>query len=234
MTVPDNSTHCLEIVTPDVQAMPESNREYLHTAEDGITRCRWGKDHLDYQSYHDQEWGHPTVDDSRLFEKICLEGFQSGLSWLTILRKRENFRKVFLDFDFNQVAKFNQKDVERLLQDAGIIRHRGKIEATINNAQRALEVVDEFGSLAAYIWGWEPISTEPHVGKGEYNHPTPSITKTSLALSKDLKKRGWKFFGPTTAYAFMQAMGLVNDHIEGCASRDIVSTKRSKLKPPGS
>ena len=214
------------------KVMSDLNNKYLHTAADGITRCSWGKEHQDYREYHDEEWGHPTVNDHRLFEKICLEGFQSGLSWLTILRKRENFRKVFLDFDFNQVSKFGEKDVERLLLDAGIIRHRGKIEASINNAQRALELVDEFGSLAAYIWRWEPTAVEPHIGKGEYSHPIPSITKTSTALSKDLKKRGWKFFGPTTAYAFMQAMGLVNDHLEGCASRQVVAVKRLELEPP--
>ena len=155
--------------------------------------------------------------------------FQSGLSWLTILRKRENFREAFLDFDFNKVALLDETDVERLLQNAGIIRHRGKIEATINNANRALELVEEFGSLRTYIWGWEPSTVEQHIGKGEYTHPIPSITKTSQALSKDLKKRGWKFFGPTTAYAFMQAMGLVNDHIEGCDSRKVVEAKRIKL-----
>jgi len=210
--------------------MTDTNNPNLHTSEDGITRCKWGRDHLDYQQYHDEEWGHPTVDDYKLFEKICLEGFQSGLSWLTILRKRENFRKAFLDFNFNKVAKFDTTDVERLLQNAGIVRHRGKIEATINNASRALELVEEFGSLKTYIWQWEPTSVEPHIGKGEYNYPIPSITRTSQALSKDLKKRGWKFFGPTTAYAFMQAMGLVNDHIEGCASRKVVGDKRKKLK----
>jgi len=212
--------------------MSDLNEKHLHTYQDGITRCWWGKDDRDYQEYHDEEWGHPTVDDYKLFEKICLEGFQSGLSWLTILRKRENFRQVFLDFDFTKVAKFDDSDVDRLLQDAGIVRHRGKIEATINNAKRALEIVDEFGSLGAYIWGWEPNTNEAHIGKGEYNYPVPSITKTSQALSKDLKKRGWKFFGPTTAYAFMQAMGLVNDHIEGCASRKIVANLRKAFKPP--
>lgn len=203
---------------------------HLHTGEDGINRCYWGKDDPDYQRYHDEEWGRPTTDDFRLFEKICLEGFQSGLSWLTILRKRENFRKAFLDFNFNKIAHYGDDEVASLMQDSGIIRHRGKIEATINNAHRAIEMVDEFGSLCTYIWQWEPKSKEPHIGKGEYNDPTPSITQTSQALSKDLKKRGWKFFGPTTAYAFMQAMGLVNDHVEGCAFRNIANNMRQDLQ----
>ena len=206
--------------------------KHVHTAEDGITRCSWAKDHLDYRNYHDVEWGRPVSNDFQLFEKICLEGFQSGLSWLTILRKRENFRQAFANFDFNKIADYNEDNVSQLLQNSGIIRHRGKIEATINNAQRALELVEEFGSLAAYIWGWEPASREPHIGKGEYSHPIPSITRTSELLSKDLKNRGWKFFGPTTAYAFMQAMGLVNDHMEGCAFRKIVESIRSEFEPP--
>jgi len=212
--------------------MSDLKDKHLHTAEDGITRCWWGSDHLDYRLYHDEEWGRPEANDFKLFEKICLEGFQSGLSWLTILRKRENFRAAFVGFDFNKVARFNDADVQRLLQDAGIVRHRGKIAATINNAQRALELVDEFGSLAAYVWQWQPSEVEAHVGKGEYNQPIPSITKTSQELSKDLKKRGWKFFGPTTAYAFMQAMGLVNDHMQGCDCRMQVERERQKFKRP--
>jgi DNA-3-methyladenine glycosylase I len=208
------------------------NKKYLHTAEDGITRCWWGSDHQDYRLYHDQEWGDPVANDFQLFEKICLEGFQSGLSWLTILRKRDNFRRVFVDFDFYQVANFDESDVARLLLDAGIIRHRGKIEATINNARRALEIVDEFGSLSAYIWQWEPSAVEPHVGKGNEGNPNPSITATSQALSKDLKKRGWKFFGPTTAYAFMQAMGLVNDHQQGCACHQKIEKMRNEFIRP--
>jgi DNA-3-methyladenine glycosylase I len=206
--------------------------KHLHTAEDGITRCSWAKDQLDYRNYHDVEWGRPVSNDFQLFEKICLEGFQSGLSWLTILRKRENFRQAFANFDFNKIADYNEDNVSQLLENSGIIRHRGKIEATINNAHRALELVEEFGSLAAYIWQWEPASPEPHIGKGEYSHPIPSITRTSELLSKDLKKRGWKFFGPTTAYAFMQAMGLVNDHMEGCAFRKIVESIRSEFEAP--
>ena len=212
--------------------MSDLNHKYLHTGEDGITRCWWGSDHLDYRRYHDEEWGRPVAIDIQLFEKICLEGFQSGLSWLTILRKRENFRKAFAGFDFEKIANFDDDSVARLLLNDGIVRNRGKIEATINNARCALEIVDEFGSLAAFIWKWEPNSPEPHIGKGDYNHPHPSITKTSQSLSKDLKKRGWKFFGPTTAYAFMQAMGLVNDHVEGCSIREIVEAMRREFKPP--
>ncbi len=213
-------------------AMSELNNQYLHTAEDGITRCWWGSDHLDYRRYHDQEWGRPVADDFLLFEKICLEGFQSGLSWLIILRKRENFREAFAGFDFTKIAAFDNNNVASLLQNEGIVRHRGKIEATINNAQRALEIVNEFGSLAAYLWQWMPSSPESHTGKDNHDHPLPSITPTSVALSKDLKKRGWKFFGPTTAYAFMQAMGLVNDHIESCAIREEVEALRRDFELP--
>lgn len=205
---------------------------YLHTASDGITRCRWAGDDVLYQHYHDHEWGRPTQDDIQLFEKMCLEGFQSGLSWLTILRKRENFRRAFAGFDFNQIIHFDAEDVSRLLQDAGIVRHRGKINATLNNAHRTLEIVDEFGSLAAYIWQWEAKFPESHIGKGEYHHPIPSITQTSQSLSQDLKRRGWKFFGPTTAYAFMQAMGLVNDHMQGCVCHPIIEGLRENLIRP--
>jgi DNA-3-methyladenine glycosylase I len=196
------------------------------TAEDGICRCWWGHEPQDYRQYHDEEWGRPVADDIRLFEKICLEGFQSGLSWLTILRKRENFRAAFAGFDFYKIVEFDDNDVSRLLLNAGIIRHRGKIEATINNAHCALEIVAEFGSLANYIWGWEPESPEPGIGPNDSHLPVPSMTKTSQLLSKDLKKRGWKFFGPTTAYAFMQAMGLVNDHVQGCVFRTVVDRAR--------
>ncbi len=211
-----------------------SRTSYLETGADGIVRCWWGSGDPDYQRYHDDEWGRPVDDDHRLFEKICLEGFQSGLSWLTILRKRENFRAAFAGFDFTVVAGFGDKDIELLLENAGIVRHRGKIQATINNAARALELVDEFGSLAAYVWRWEPREKEPHVGKGEYSWPVPSVTATSKALSNDLKKRGWKFFGPTTAYAFMQAMGMVNDHVPGCHCYDKVSDLRRRFGRPGS
>lgn len=213
--------------------MTELNKKYIVMDEDGVIRCWWGHGPLVYRRYHDEEWGRPVADDFKLFEKICLEGFQSGLSWLTILRKRENFREAFAGFDFNRIAEFNDEDVTHLLHNTGIIRHRGKIEATINNANRVLEIVDEFGSLARYIWSWEPKSREPGIGKNDNNTLIPSITKTSQLLSKDLKKRGWKFFGPTTAYAFMQAMGLVNDHMEGCAVRKIVEQARNEFHRPG-
>jgi DNA-3-methyladenine glycosylase I len=184
---------------------------YVLTGQDGLDRCRWcGSDAL-YMRYHDGEWGRPVHDDTRLFEKICLEGFQSGLSWLTILRKRENFRAAFDGFDIRTVALYTERDIARLLQNEGIIRHRGKIEATINNAARAIELAEEFGSLDAYFWGWRP-QDEGTPRQGQL----PAETPESKALSKDLKKRGWKFVGPTTCYAFMQAMGLVNDHFEGC------------------
>ena len=177
-------------------------------------RCGWPGNHDDYLAYHDHEWGRPTTDPHRLFEKICLEGFQSGLSWLTILRKREEFRSVFADFDFEVVAGFGAADVERLLGNPGIIRHRGKIEATINNAKRACELVDAEGSLVDWIWSWavvEPERVDTPDGPG-----LPSSTERSKALAKELKARGWRFFGPTTAYAFMQSEGLTNDHDPTC------------------
>lgn len=185
-----------------------------------VARCFWvPDDNPVYQAYHDDEWGFPVADDHRLFEKICLEGFQSGLSWWTILRKREAFRSAFAGFDFEAVARFGPEDVERLLGDAGIVRHRGKIEATINNARRACELVEREGSLAAYVWRFEPDPASRPAKLTEAALRTLSTSPESVALSKDLKKRGWRFFGPTTAYAFMQAMGLVNDHTEECASR---------------
>jgi DNA-3-methyladenine glycosylase I len=196
-----------------------------------MKRCWWpGEDPL-YIRYHDEEWGRPVTDDRRLFEKICLEGFQSGLSWLTILRKRDNFRKAFRDFDPKAVSRFGARDVQRLLQDAGIIRHRGKIESTINNAKRALELIEERGSLAAYFWSWEPDAKTRPKKLSREALMTMAITPESTALSKDLKKRGWTFVGPTTCYAFMQAMGLVNDHIDGCVVRADVDRARRSLRP---
>jgi DNA-3-methyladenine glycosylase I len=195
-----------------------------------VKRCWWpGEDEL-YVRYHDDEWGRPVVDDRRLFEKICLEGFQSGLSWITILRKRENFRTAFKNFDPKTVARFGARDVERLVKDAGIIRHRGKIESTINNAKRALELIDEKGSLAAYFWSWEPpaASRPKSISRGAIVSTTPQ----SIALSKDLKKRGWSFVGPTTCYAFMQAMGLVNDHVDDCGVRSEIERFRKKFTRP--
>ncbi len=179
---------------------------------DGVTRCWWCGDDPLYVRYHDDEWGHPVTADVRLFEKICLEGFQSGLSWLTILRKRENFRAAFAGFDVDTVAAFDEADVARLLADAGIVRHRGKIASTINNAGRARVLIDEFGSLYAYVSQFKPARAGRLTVGGELLATCPE----SVAMSKDLKRRGWSFVGPTTMYAFMQAMGLVNDHIEGC------------------
>ena len=193
---------------------------------DGKCRCAWCDSAPEFNVYHDTEWGFPVTDDRRLFEKICLEGFQSGLSWRTILTKRENFRAAFEGFDFYKLAMFDDKDVERLLQDAGIIRHRGKIEAAINNAKRACEMIEREGSLAAYFWRFEPDADEIAIPQ------TMSTSPTSIALSKDLKKRGWKFVGPTTVFAFMQAMGLINDHADGCFLRpEIDDIRRSFVRP---
>jgi DNA-3-methyladenine glycosylase I len=204
----------------------------LIAGTDGDRRCAWpGNDEL-YRHYHDQEWGRPVGNDIRLFEKICLEGFQSGLSWLTILRKRENFREAFDGFDFERVADFTEKDVERLLANAGIIRHRGKIVSTINNARRARELVEEAGSLAAWFWKFEPPSHgRPKLIDRAAVMAMPK-TATSTLISKELKKRGWSFVGPTTVYAFMQAMGMVNDHIEGCVCRPVVERERAQFRRP--
>lgn len=207
-------------------------RTGLIVGADGMTRCFWPGELPDYLAYHDNEWGVPVSNDFRLFEKICLEGFQSGLSWLTILRKRENFRAAFDGFDFHRVARYRQADVERLLEDKGIVRHRGKIESTINNAKRAIELVAEKGSLAAYFWSFEPGAKDRPV---VVDYPTLIAnpkTETSIRISKDLKKRGWSFVGPTTVYAFMQAMGLVNDHIEGCHCRAHIEKLRQSFKRP--
>jgi len=198
----------------------------LFLAPDGRPRCHWCAATSDYLAYHDTEWGFPVADDQRLFEKISLEGFQSGLSWRTILAKRENFRAAFANFDFNQVTHFGLDDVERLLQDAGIVRHRGKIEAVIHNAARAQELVAEAGSLASFFWRYEA-AADPLAA--------PQVVSTSpesVALSKALKKRGWKFVGPTTVYAFMQAMGLVNDHAMGCVVRAQVAHARTPFVTP--
>ena len=179
-----------------------------------MKRCWWAGDDPLYIDYHDNEWGRPTTDPHRLFEKICLEGFQSGLSWLTILRKRDRFREVFAQFNFEEVACFGEPDVERLLNDAGIIRHRGKIEATINNAQRACELVESEGALVDWIWSWAVESPEREMSSDGLQ--VPAKTERSAALAKELKARGWRFFGPTTAYAFMQSEGLTNDHDTAC------------------
>lgn len=194
---------------------------------DGKPRCRWSGSAPDFPVYHDEEWGWPVADDRRLFEKICLEGFQSGLSWRTILTKRENFRAAFHDFDFNRVARFGARDVTRLLKDAGIIRHRGKIESVINNAKRAQELVKQEGSLAEFLWRYEP---DPKTLAAPQSVTTIA---EAIALSKELKKRGWSFVGPTTVYAFMQAMGLVNDHAEACVIRRQVERARKGFRRPG-
>jgi DNA-3-methyladenine glycosylase I len=206
--------------------------ERLVRGEDGVARCFWGASPPEYQAYHDAEWGFPVADDRRLFEKLVLEGFQSGLSWLTILRKRENFRKAFAGFDFEQVARFGERDVERLLGDAGIVRHRGKIEAAISNAQRAVELVEAEGSLAAYVWRFEPDPSTRPATLTWTALMEMAQTDESRALAKDLKRRGWRFVGPTTVYAFMQAMGLVNDHLDGCDARPAASRARAAFTSP--
>ncbi|MFC5508124.1 DNA-3-methyladenine glycosylase I [Bosea massiliensis] len=193
---------------------------------DGLSRCRWCAAAPEFMAYHDREWGFPVDNDNRLFEKLCLEGFQSGLSWRTILAKRENFRVAFHGFDFNRIATFTDADVERLLNDKGIVRHRGKISAVINNAKRAQELVTQEGSLAAYIWRFEPKVEELAAAQ------TASMSAASHTLSKDLKRRGWSFVGPTTVYAFMQAMGLINDHLYECIIREKVAQARVAFQPP--
>jgi len=193
---------------------------------DGKLRCKWCDAAPEFIDYHDNEWGFPVDDDQRLFEKLSLESFQSGLSWRTILAKRENFRAAFHHFDFDCIARFGKRDLNRLLKDEGIVRHRGKIEATINNAKRAQEIVKQEGSLAAFLWRYEP---DP---KKCAKPQTASTSAESIALSKDLKKLGWKFLGPTTAYAFMQAMGLINDHVEGCVMWSKVERARKSFKRP--
>ncbi|MGO7039021.1 DNA-3-methyladenine glycosylase I [Rhizobium acaciae] len=195
---------------------------------DGRPRCRWCAAAPEFMPYHDSEWGFPVDDDHRLFEKLCLEGFQSGLSWRTILAKRENFRSAFLGFDFDCIARFMDADIERLLQDPGIVRHRGKIAAVVNNARHAQELVKQEGSLAAYVWRFEPKASELSPPQ------TASVSAASIAMSKDLKKRGWSFVGPTTVFAFMQAMGLINDHAEGCVVRDKAAAARATFRRPTS
>ena len=199
---------------------------------DGVPRCWWAGNDALYVRYHDEEWARPVVDDNRLFEKICLEGFQAGLSWLTILRKRDAFRHAFVNFDIARVARFGARDVNRLLNDSGIVRHRGKIESAINNARCAQDVVQEYGSLAAYIWQWEPAAKSRPRRLTKAALMELAVTPESNAFSKDLKRRGWTFVGPTTIYAFMQAMGLVNDHLEGCATRRSIETARRQLIRP--
>ena len=194
------------------------------TGLDGKPRCAWCSNVTEFLDYHDSEWGRPVSDDRRLFEKLCLESFQSGLSWRTILNKRENFRRAFAGFDFAKVAGYGEDDITRLMNDSGIVRHRGKIEAVVNNARKCVELVRHEGSLAAFIWRFEAETTA--------RPQSSSTSEASHALSRELKKRGWKFVGPTTVFAFMQAMGLVNDHSEGCVSRELVERERSQFRRP--
>jgi DNA-3-methyladenine glycosylase I len=206
--------------------------EGLLAGPDGRLRCAWaGNDPL-YRAYHDEEWGRPTADDRYLFEKLCLEGFQSGLSWLTILRKRENFRRAFANFDAEALAAFGPADVERLLGDAGIVRHRGKIESVLNNARRVQELRDEAGSLAAFAWRYQPGPASRPERLDWATLRALATTPESTAVSKELRKRGWSFVGPTTVYAFMQAVGIVNDHVEGCVQREAIEAERSAFVPP--
>jgi DNA-3-methyladenine glycosylase I len=212
--------------------MSDLPQDGLLIGEDGLARCWWAGSTPEYCAYHDTEWGFPVSDDVRLFEKLSLEGFQAGLSWLTILRKREAFREAFAGFDYAHVAGFGERDVKRLLGDAGIVRHRGKIEAVINNAQRALELVEAEGSIAGYIWRFEP---KPHPGRlDRAGLSERTLTPESVALAKDLKRRGWRFVGPTTMYAFMQSMGLVNDHLHGCHTQADVDSTRERFERPSS
>ncbi len=204
----------------------------LVEGSDGRLRCWWSSGLADYEAYHDNEWGRPVTDDRRLFEKLSLEGFQSGLSWLTILRKRENFRRAFANFEPEAVAAFGEEDIERLVADPGIVRHRGKIVSTINNARRALDLIASEGSLAAYVWRFEPPASErpPRFDRAALSAATTA--PAAIRMSKDLKKRGWSFVGPTTVYAFMQAMGMVNDHLDGCICRLRVEALRDALQRP--
>jgi DNA-3-methyladenine glycosylase I len=205
----------------------------LVRGDDAFVRCSWCAGDPLYRSYHDREWGFPVADDQRLFEKIVLEGFQAGLSWLTILRKRENFRRAFHGFAIDRVARMGARDVKRLLSDAGIVRHRGKIEAAIHNAGRCVRLIERHGSLAAYVWAFEPPAGERPRRVTRTAVVKLTETPTSRALSKALRAEGFAFVGPTTMYAFMQAMGLVNDHFEGCMARERALAGRARFRPPG-
>lgn len=198
----------------------------LYVGPDSRPRCRWAGLAPEFLAYHDAEWGFPVADDYRLFEKICLEGFQSGLSWRIVLAKREGFRAAFAGFDFHEVARFTATDVERLVQDPSIVRHRGKIESVVNNARQACKIVDAEGSLAAFLWRFEPDA------KDLATPQSASTSAASVALSKELKRRGWTFVGPTTVYAFTQAVGLINDHAEGCTTRPEAEKARKRFKRP--
>ena len=212
--------------------MPDLARSGLLPGPDGKLRCAWGASAPEYLPYHDEEWGLPTADDVRLFEKVCLEGFQAGLSWLTILRKRAAFRRAFAGFDLEQIARFGARDVARLLADAGIVRHRGKIESTIENARRARDLREEFGSLAAYFWRFEPPPRSRPKRLTWQVLQRMATTSESVALSRDLRRRGWTYVGPTTMYAFMQAVGIVDDHLDGCAFRARAERARRAFRRP--
>jgi DNA-3-methyladenine glycosylase I len=202
------------------------------TGEDGVSRCWWCEGNPVYQSYHDLEWGRPVADDRGLFEILSLEGFQAGLSWLTILRKRENFRKAFKSFDIESIARFNARSVERLLSDSGIVRHRGKIESTINNARRCIDLMEEFGSLAGYVWSYEPDARSRSAGLDWAALEKMTTNLEATQMSKDLRSRGWSFVGPTTVYSFMEVVGLVNDHMSGCDFREEAERERRLFSRP--
>jgi len=204
----------------------------IRVGADGRPRCWWPGDDPLYVAYHDDEWGRPVGDDLPLFEKLCLEGFQSGLSWLTILRKRPNFRAAFAGFDPAVVAEFGDEDVGRLMADAGIVRNRAKILATINNARRYAALVSETGSLAAYLWSFEPDAASRPAALDHQTLMTYGVSAESRALSTDLRRRGWAFVGPTTAYAAMEAMGIVNDHLDGCWARPEIERARAEFRRP--
>lgn len=207
--------------------------EGLASGEDGLVRCAWCRGDPLYRRYHDEEWGAPTADERYLFEKLCLEGFQSGLSWLTILRKRENFRRAFANFEPTAVSSYGPAEVGRLLADAGIVRHRGKIESVLNNARRALELRAEAGSLAGFLWRHAPGPEERPARCDWASLRAMAHTQASTRLSKELRRRGWSFVGPTTVYAFMQAVGMVNDHVEGCGRREAVAAAQAAFARPG-
>jgi DNA-3-methyladenine glycosylase I len=213
----------------DPHGLEAGPRPGIAVGEDGVPRCWWAGTDALFRRYHDAEWGRPVGDDSRLFEKLCLEGFQAGLSWLTILRKRENFRAAFAGFDPAAVARFTDADIARLMGDTGIVRNRAKIESTVNNARRCGELIEEFGTVAHYVWNFEPdAGLRRALDQAGLLEATKSAE--SVAMSKDLKRRGWSFVGPTTVYAFMQAVGLVNDHLEGCGVRAEVERERHAFR----
>ena len=212
--------------------MSDRDEDGIAIGADGQPRCWWPGDDALYRRYHDEEWGRPVGDDRRLFEKLCLEGFQSGLSWLTILRKRENFRRAFAGFDAEAIVRFDEQDMDRLVSDPGIVRHRGKIEAVLTNARGFLDLVEKEGSFARFVWRFEPDPASRPARITKAAVCAMATTKESTALSKELRRRGWAFVGPTTAQAFMQSMGLVNDHLDGCGVRAAVEAERAAFVRP--